>query len=139
MRYQTRFAPPSSHIFCTSSSEGIAEVLGKPPGMLSGESGCGGREASLTVCRHLEAFSISRSCSTGCCLSPYTFPGRTGTLRSRWGRFGKFTKGLCAFWRRSALPGRGGTGGGGFLTGEGVLGAGGGTGDGVRGGGVCCR
>ena len=35
------------------------------------------------------------------------------------------------FWQHSALPGHGGTGGGGFLAGEGVLGAGGGTGDGV--------
>ena len=138
MRYQTRFAPPSSHIFCTSSSEGVAEVSGKPPGMLSRESGRGGREASLTVCRHLEVFSMSWSCSMGCCLSPYMFPGHTGTLRSCWGRFGRFTIGLCAFWQHSALPGRGGARGGGFLAGEGILGAGGGTGNGVQGG-VCCR
>ena len=138
MRYRTRFAPPSSHIFRTSSSEGVAEVLGKPPRMLSGESGCGGCEASPTVCHHLEAFSMSWSCSTGCCLSPYMFPGCTGTLRSRWGRFGKFTIDLCAFWRHSALPGCGGTRGGRFLASEGILGAGGGTGDGVRDGEVCC-
>ena len=43
IRKQTRFAPPSLHIFCTSSSEGIAEVSGKPPGIWSGVSVCWGR------------------------------------------------------------------------------------------------
>ena len=105
MRYQTRFAPPSSHIFCTSSSVGIAEMSGKPPRMLSRESGCGGCEASPTVCHHLEVFSISQSCLMGCCLSPYTFPGHTGTPCSHWRWFGKFTIGLCVFWWHLALPG----------------------------------
>ena len=141
MRKRTRFAPPFSHIFSTSSSEGVAEVSGKPPRTWSGESGCcccsGGLEASPTVRHQREALSISRSCSTGCCHSPYTLPGCTGALRSHWGRAGKFTIGCCVFWRRSARPGRRGAGGGGFLAGEGILGAGAGTtGDGVRGG-VC--
>ena len=38
MRKRTRFAPPSSHIFSTFSLEGVAEVLGKPPGTWSGEN-----------------------------------------------------------------------------------------------------
>ena len=143
MRKQTRFAPPSSHIFSTSSSEGVAEVSGKPPGTWSGVSSCcccsGGLEASPTVHRQQEALSISWSCSTGCRRSPYTLPGRTGTLRSRWGQAGGCTIGRCAFWRRKAGPGRCGAEGGigWFLAGEGVLGAGAGTtGDGVQGG-VC--
>jgi len=71
----------------------------------------------------------------GCRRSPYTLPGHNGALRSRWGQAGIFTAGgRGAFWRRSARPGHCGAGGGGFLTGEGVLGAGGGTGDGVQGG-----
>ena len=43
--------------------------------MWSGVSVCGGLEASPTVCRQREALSISRSCSTGCQCSPYTFRG----------------------------------------------------------------
>ena len=86
IRKRTRFAPPSSHIFCTSSSLGVAEVSGKPPGIWSGVSGCGGLGASPTVSHHCEALSISRSCSMGCRRSPYTLPGRNGALRSRWGR-----------------------------------------------------
>ena len=93
--------------------------------------------ASPTVCCQQEALSISQSCSMGCHRSPYTLPGRTGALRSCWGRAGKFTIGRCAFWRQSARPGHCSAGGGGFLASEGVLGAGAGTsGDGVWGG-VC--
>jgi len=135
IRKRTRFAPPSSHIFCTSSSLGVAEVSGKPPGTWSGVSGCGGLEASPTVSRHCEALSISRSCSMGCRCSPYMLPGRNSTLHSRWGQAGILTAGGCsAFWQCSARPGCCGARGGGFLAGEGVLGAGGGTGDGVWGG-----
>ena len=143
MRKWTRFAPPSLHIFSTSSSEGVAEVLGKPPGTWSGESSCccccGGLEASPTVCRQREALSISWSCSTGCCRSPYMLPGHTGALCSRWGRVGGLTTGCCVFWQRKAGPGHcsaeGGVGW--FLAGEGVLSASAGTtGDGVQGG-VC--
>ena len=138
IRKWTRFAPPSSHIFCTSSSEGIAEVSGKPPGIWSSVSVCWGLEASPTVCCHWEALSISQSCSTGCQHSPYMCLGCKGALRSCWGRCGRFTiGGHGAFWWRSAWPGHCGAGGHGFLAGEGILGAGGGTlGEGVLGG--CC-
>jgi len=62
-------------------------------------------------------------------------PGHNGALRSRWGWAGIFTAGgRGTFWQHSARPGRCGAGGGGFLAGEGVLSASGGTGDGVRGG-----
>jgi len=135
IRKWTRFAPPSSHIFCTSSSLGVAEVLGKPPGTWSGVSSCGGLGASPTVSRHRKALLISQSCSTGCCRSPYTLPGRNGALHSCWGWAGILTAGGCgAFWWCSARPGRCGPGGGRFLTGEGVLSASGGTGDGICGG-----
>ena len=133
IRKQTRFAPPSSHIFCTSSSEGIAEVLGKPPGIWSGVSVCWGLEASPTVCCYQEALLISWSCSMGCQHSPYTFPGCKGTLWSHWGHCGKFTiRGCGTFWWHLAQPGCYGARGGGFLAGEGILSASGGTsGEGV--------
>jgi len=135
IRNRTRFAPPSLHIFCTSSSLGIAEVSGKPPGIWSGVSGCGGLGASPTVSCHREALSISWSCSTRCRCSPYKLPGCNGTLRSRWGQAGIFTAGgHGTFWRRSPRPGRCGAGGGRFLAGEGVPSASGGTGDGIWGG-----
>ena len=136
IRYRTRFAPPSLHIFCTSSSEGVAEVSGKTLGICSGVSVCGGLEASPTVCHQREALSISRSCSMGCWRSPYTFSGCKGALQSRWGCCGRFTMGgRGAFWWRSAQPGRCSASGGRFCASEGVLGAGGGTsGEGVLGG-----
>jgi len=135
IRKRTRFAPPSLHIFCTSSSLGVAEVSGKPPGIWSGVSSCGGLGASPTVSRHREALSISWSCLTGCHCSPYTLPGHNGALHSCWGQAGILTAGgRGTFWRRSAWPGHCSARGGRFLASEGILGAGGGTGDGIRGG-----
>jgi len=135
IRKWTRFAPPSLHIFCTSSSLGVAEVSGKPPGIWSGVSGCGGLGASPTVSHHREALLMSWSCSTGCHHSPYTLLGHNGALHSHWGRAGILTAGgRGAFWQHSAWPGRCGARGGRFLAGEGVLGARGGTGDGIQGG-----
>ena len=136
MRKRTRFAPPSSHIFCTSSSEGIAEVSGKPPGIWSGVSVCWGLEASPTVCCHQEALSISWSCLMGCQRLPYMFPGHKGALWSHQGCCCRFTiGGRGTFRQHSAQPGRCGARGGGFLASEGILGAGGGTlGEGVLGG-----